>query len=172
MAIEIQHGLHHVRIHDICRSLDGRRHRANRSGRLLQQRCDRSVNRGWIQKRLVTLHVREDVAFFMRGHFRHALGSRAMIGARHARFAAERFNRFHDALVVRRYKNAVHSRSRFRPLVDALNHRFPRKRHERFPRQARGRISRRNHHNHFCRPHFVASPIAGISLSAPPSHLR
>src|ERR1041384_2422410 len=64
-AIEVQHRLHYVGIHDVGGSLDGCGNRTNRGGRLLQQGTDSSIHGNWIEKRLIALDVHEDLASFV-----------------------------------------------------------------------------------------------------------
>ena len=155
IAIEVQHRLHHVGIHDVGGSLDGCGHRANRGCRFLQQGRDGRIHGNGIKKRLIALDVHEDFAFFVGGHFRNALRAGAVIRAGHARFAAEFFNGLHNALVVGGHEDAIRASGQLRLLVHALNHGLPRERHQRLSRQARGRITRRDDHNNFDRTHSL-----------------
>ena len=129
IPVEVQDGLHHVGVHDVRGSLDGRGYSANRGGRLFQQRRNCRVYRNGVEHRLVTLHIDKHVALFVSRHFRNALRPGAVIRARHSCFSAKSLDGLHNALIVCRYHDAICSRGQFGPLIDALDHGFSRKTH-------------------------------------------
>ena len=53
---------------------------------------DERVYRARIDQWLITLHIDVNLGGQVRGNLRHAVGSRAMVGARDDRFAAEGFD--------------------------------------------------------------------------------
>src|ERR1700756_2463431 len=122
VAFEVENRFHNIGIHDVARVADGRGYGGNLGGRLFEQRGDRGIDRNWINERLISLYVDEDVAFLVRGHFGDALGAGAVIGAGHAGFAAESANGVDDALVVGGYDDVVHRLGLFGALVHALHH--------------------------------------------------
>src|SRR5882762_8000898 len=142
VPVEVQHDLHHVRVHDVAGRLNRRRHRADRSLGLLQQGIDRHINRTRIQERLVPLYIHEYVALFVRRHFGHPFRSGTVLGPRHSRLTTESLHRFHDALVVGRHNHPVRPLRHLGTLVHPLNHRLSRQQYQRLARQPGGRIYR------------------------------
>jgi hypothetical protein len=78
-----------------------------------------------IQERFIALDIHENVAGFMGGDFGHPFRSSAVIRASHTRFAAERLDGLHDAVIVGGHDDAVDALRHFGTLVDALDHGFP-----------------------------------------------
>src|SRR5882762_4401337 len=159
VPVEVQHRLHHVRVHDVAGRLNRRRHRADRSLGFLQQGIDRRINRIRIQQRLVSLYVHEDVALFVSRHFGHAFRSGTVLGPRHSRFTAKSLHRFHDAFVVGRHNHPVRPLRHLGPFIHPLNHRLSRQQDQRLPRQPDRTVPRRNHHHHLGRAHGIRFSI-------------
>src|SRR5712664_3291747 len=89
VAVEVQHHLHHIGIHDVARSLDRRCYRADRSLRLLQQGIDRHINRVRIEQRFISLDVYENVSLFASRYFRDAFRPSAVLAPRHSCLTAK-----------------------------------------------------------------------------------
>ncbi len=126
VAVEVQHGLNDVRVHDVARCFDRRRHRADRCRRLLQQGIHSHVNRPRIQQRLISLDVHKHVALFARRHFRDAFRSGTVLRPRHPRLAAKSLHGSCNAFIICSHNHAVRSLGHLCTFVDPLNHRFAR----------------------------------------------
>ncbi len=135
VVLEVEDGFHDVGVHDVGGSFDGCGDCRYCCGRLFEERVDGGVHGGGIKKRLITLYVDEDVAFFVGGDFGHAFGARAVVGAGHASFAAETFDGFYDAFIVGGDNDAMGARGELGAFVDALNHGLTGQRNERFAGQ-------------------------------------
>ncbi len=130
IVVEIEDGFHDVGIHDVRGSFDGSGDGGDCRGRLFEKRVYGGVHGSGIEERFVTLYVDEDVAFFMGGDFSDAFSAGAMVGARHASFAAETLDGFYDAFIVGGDNDAMGARGEFGAFVDALNHRLACQRNE------------------------------------------
>ena len=98
---------------------------------------DGGVDNLGIQERFVALHVYEDLAIHVGGHFRDALGSGAVVRAGHAGFTAEASTAFNDSVVVGRYDHAGGQFREFGALVNSLDHGSASEGHQWFAGQAR-----------------------------------
>jgi hypothetical protein len=141
VIVEIEHGFNDVWVHDVPGMADGRGHSGNLRGGVFKKGTDRSVDGDRIDERFVSLDVDEDVAGFVSGHLGDALGSGAMIVARHTGLAAEGLHGIEDALVVRGDKNAMNGLGAFGALVDMLDHGLASERDERLAGEANGGIA-------------------------------
>jgi hypothetical protein len=145
VAVKIEDGFDDVWIHNVPGVSDGSDHGGDLRRGFFEKSGDGSVDGDRIDERLVPLDIDENVPWFVSGHLGDALGSRAMVGAGHTGFAAERLNGIKDALVVGGNENAMNSLGAFGAPVDVLDHGFAGKRDERLAGEARGGVACRNH---------------------------
>ncbi len=137
VVVEIEDGFHDVGVHDVRGRFDRSGYRGDGGGGLFEEGIDRGVDGYRVEQRLISLDIHKDVALFMGGDFRHALGAGAMVGARHADGATEAFHGFHDAFIVGCDNHAAGASGQLGALVDALDHGLAGQRNERLARQAR-----------------------------------
>lgn len=163
IVVEIEDGFYDIGVHDVGGRLDRGGHRGDRGGGLFEKGIDRGVNGRGIEQGLISLDVYEDVALFVGGDFRHALGAGAVVGAGHAGVAAEAFDSFEDAFIVGGDNDAVGASGELRALVDALNHGLASQRNEGLARQTRSSVTRGNDDDDVwvSLAHAIESPTIG-----------
>jgi len=144
VVVKIENSFDHVRVHDVGGMTDRRGNRGDLCGRIFEEGAHGGVDSDGINEGLVALNVDEDVARFMSRDFRDALGSRAVIGARHARVAAERLDGVEYALVVGGDEDGMDGVGAFGAFVDVLDHGFAREGDQGFAGKSHGGVAGRD----------------------------
>lgn len=124
-VVEIENGFDDVGVHHIGGVSNSGGHGGDLGGRFFEERGDGGVNGVGIDEGLVALHIDENIAGFVRGHFGNAFRSGAVIGTGKARLSAKGGDGVHNPLVIRGYQDFVYGKSLFSPVINVLDHGLP-----------------------------------------------
>src|ERR1039457_1255452 len=100
VAGPVRDHLHYVGIADLARILDALLQRTHLDILVVEQRQNGGVNRGGIDQRLVALYVYDQFGCIGGGHFRHPVGTRGVVRARHTHRRAEAARGGGNAFIV------------------------------------------------------------------------
>lgn len=142
IAIEIEHDLDDIGIHDVVGfdNFDARSGDLDR--RVFAHGGDDRVDCLRRNERFIALNVDVNVRGNMRGDFGDAIGAGAVIGARHDGFASESFDGGADAVVVSGDDNARDRLRKADAFDNVLNHREPGNWCKRLARKAHRGVTR------------------------------
>jgi hypothetical protein len=94
--------------------------------RLFQKCSYGGIQRCWIEERLISLDIHENIAFNVRRDLGDPFGACAMIDPGHAGLAAKAGHDFEDAFVIGGDDDAAYPLCQFGTFVHALDHRLSR----------------------------------------------
>src|SRR3989454_4014883 len=151
VALEIEHHLHYIRVHDVGRNSDGDGESGDLNRGVIQKNLDGGIHRGGVDQRLVALDVDDDLCVATRGaggDFGHPLGARAMVASGHHRVAIKFLHGAQDSLVIGGHQHARNVLGATHTLPYVLNHWLLRQPHQRFAWKAAGSVARGNDGQH------------------------
>ncbi|MCY1233325.1 hypothetical protein D3C72_1580240 [compost metagenome] len=108
------------------------------------QRCDVL----WSNQRLVTLKIDINVSVDTCHYLRETVGAGRVVRRRHDTFTAKTCNHRRYASIVGGHQYRMNTRHQARTSINVLHHRFAQYVGERFARQPRGSVARRNDDRH------------------------